>query len=56
MLENLPMPSRVGKITVGGIDLSQHMRRVTEAVIALSASSHGFIASDLATRVRVHTI
>jgi hypothetical protein len=53
MLENLPMPSQVGKITVGGIDLNkQRMRRVTEALIPLSASSHGFTASDLAAQVR----
>ena len=53
MLENLPMPSQVGKITVGGIDLNrQRMRWVTEAVIALSASSDGFTASDLAAHVR----
>jgi hypothetical protein len=53
MLENLPMPSQVGKITVGGIDLNrQRMRWVAEAVIALSASSDGFTASDLAARVR----
>src|SRR5215510_2921024 len=53
MLENLPMPSQVGKITVGGIDLNkQRMRRVTEALIPLSASSHGFTASDLAAWVR----
>src|SRR6516162_3523262 len=46
-------PSRVGKIVVGGIDLNKpRMRWVAEAVIALSAASDGFTASDLATRVR----
>ena len=52
-LERLPTPSRVGKIVVGGIDLNKpRMRWVAEAVIALSAASNGFTASDLAARVR----
>jgi hypothetical protein len=54
MLEDLPTASRLGKITVGGIDLNKRrMRWVAEAVIALSASSDGFTASELATRVCV---
>jgi hypothetical protein len=52
-LERLPAPSRVGKATVGGIDLNKpRMRWAAEAVIALSAYSDGFTASDLAARVR----
>ena len=52
-LERLPTPSRVGKVTVGGIDLNKpRMRWVAEAVIALSACSDGFTASDVAARVR----
>jgi hypothetical protein len=52
-LEHLPTPSRVGKVMVGGIDLNKpRMRWVTEAVIALSACSDGFTASELAARVR----
>jgi hypothetical protein len=52
MLEHLPAPSRVGKTKVGGIDLNRkRMRLVAEAVIALSASPHGFTASELADRV-----
>ena len=51
-LERLPAPSRVGKVTVGGIDLNKpRMRWVAEAVIALSACSDGFTASELAARV-----
>jgi len=39
-LERLPAPSRVGKVTVGGIDLNKpRMRWAVEAVIALSANS-----------------
>jgi len=51
-LERLPTASRVGKVIVGGIDLNKpRMRWVAEAVIALSASSDGFAASELAARV-----
>ena len=54
MLEQLPAPSQVGKTKVGGIDLNRpRMRCVVEAVIALSASPHGFTASELACQVRV---
>jgi hypothetical protein len=53
MLERLPFASRVGKTTVGGIDLNKpRLRHVTEAVIALSASADGFTASALAEQVR----
>ena len=52
-LDQLPMPSRVGKVKVGGIDFNQtRMRRVAKAVLALSASPTGFTASDLASKVR----
>ena len=53
MLERLPLPSRVGKSMVGGIDLNKpRLRHVTEAIIALSASPDGFTASELADQVR----
>jgi hypothetical protein len=54
LLERLPAASQVGKTKVGGIDLNrQRMRQVVaEALIALSASRHGFRASELAARVR----
>ncbi len=42
-LERLPAPSRVGK---------PRMRWVAEAIIALSACSDGFTASDVAARVQ----
>lgn len=52
-LERLATASRVGKVTVGGIDLNKpRLRWVAEAVIALSARSDGFTASELAARVR----
>jgi DNA-binding transcriptional ArsR family regulator len=55
-LEQLPLPSQVGKTRVGGINFHQlRMRRVTEALLALSGSPGGFTASDLASRVRVRS-
>ena len=54
MLEQLPAASQVGNTKVGGIDLNKaRMRWVIEAVIALSTSSAGFTASELAHQVRV---
>jgi hypothetical protein len=51
-LERLPMASRVGKVVVGRIDINKpRMRAVAEAIIALSAASNGFTASELAARV-----
>ena len=53
LLERLPAAAQVGKTKVGGIDLNKpRMRRVAEAVIALSASPDGFTVSELAARVR----
>jgi hypothetical protein len=53
MLEQLPLPTQVGKTFVGGIDLNKaRMRHVVEALIAFSPSPNGFTASDLAARVR----
>ena len=52
-LEQLPIPSQVGKTKVGGIDFNKaRMRRVAEAVLALSPSPGGFTASELAREVR----
>ena len=52
-LENLPQPAQVGQTRVGGIDLNKpRMRRVAEAVLALSTSPTGFTASELADKVR----
>ncbi len=52
-LQKLPEPAQIGQTRVGGIDLNQpRIRRVAEAVLALSASPAGFTASDLAQQVR----
>ena len=49
MLEELPAASRIGKTIVGGIDLNKaRMRRVIEALLALSSSPNGFTASEVA--------
>ena len=53
MLEQLPVPSQVGKTKVGGIDLNKpRIGGVVEAVMALSSSPDGFTASALAGQVR----
>jgi hypothetical protein len=55
-LENLPQPAKIGQTKVGGIDLNKpRMRRVAEAVLALSASPAGFTASELAGQIHSHT-
>jgi hypothetical protein len=55
-LENLPLPAQLGQTKVGGIDLNKpRMRRVAEAVLALSASPVGFTASGLAGQVHTMT-
>ena len=52
-LENLPLPAQVGQTKVGGIDFNKpRMRRVAEAVLALSTAPAGFTASELAQKVR----
>lgn len=52
-LEQLPQPAKVGQTKVGGIDLNQtRMRRVAEAILALSTAPTGFTASELAGKVR----
>ena len=54
-LENLPLPTKVGRTKVGGIDFNKpRMRQVAEGVMALSispTSPAGFTASDLAQKV-----
>ena len=51
-LEQLPEPAVVGKARVGGIDLNKaRMRRVAEAVLALSWRPNGFTSSELADQV-----
>ena len=52
-LEDLPLPAKVGQTKVGGIDFNKpRMRRVAEAVLALSTAPTGFTASEMAQKVR----
>ncbi len=51
-LEHLPEPSAIGKAKVGGLDFNmQRIRRVTEALLALSWRPGGFTSSELAVQV-----
>jgi hypothetical protein len=53
VLEKLPQPSQIGQTRVGGIELNKlRIRRVAEAVLALSATPAGFTASDVARQVQ----
>jgi hypothetical protein len=55
-LEKLPQPAQIGRTRVGGIDLNKRrIRRVAEAVLALSAAPAGFTASDLARQINSMT-
>jgi hypothetical protein len=52
-LEQLPVPSQIGKSKVGGIDFNKsRMRWAAEAVLALATYPNGFTASELAAKVR----
>lgn len=55
-LEQLPLPSRVGKVRVGGIDLNNpRMRAALSAVLALGPSPLGFGVSQFRAKVLVMT-
>jgi hypothetical protein len=52
-LDQLPLPSRLGRTRVGGIDLNKPRIRATlTAVLALSAAPGGFTVADLAAKVQ----
>jgi len=53
LLEKMPQASQVGQTRVGGVDFNQlRMRRVLQAVLALSTAPRGFTASELSTQVQ----
>jgi len=55
-LDQLPLPSRVGKTRVGGIDINRpRTRAALAAVLALASSPAGFTVADLARKVRAMT-
>ena len=52
-LDALPLPSRIGRTRVGGIDLNKlRIRAALAAVLALAAAPGGFTVADLAANCR----
>jgi hypothetical protein len=52
-LDALPLPSRIGRTRVGGIDLNKpRIRAALAAVLALAAAPGGFTIADLAAKVQ----
>ena len=55
-LDQLPLPSRVGKTRVGGVDPNKlRIRAALTAAVALAAAPDGFSVADFAARVRTIT-
>jgi hypothetical protein len=52
-LNELPEPASLGTVQVPGIDINKpRMRAVLQAMLAVSLAPHGFLAKDLAAKVR----
>jgi hypothetical protein len=52
VLDELPLPSRIGAVRAGGIDLNKpRIRAALAAALALAPSPHGFTAADFAAKV-----
>jgi hypothetical protein len=55
-LDQLPLPSQVGKTHVGGVDPNKlRIRAALTAALALAAAPDGFTVADFAARVRAAT-
>jgi hypothetical protein len=55
-LDQLPLPARVGKTRVGGVDLNNvRIRRALSAVLALAASPAGFSTAHFKAKVQAMT-
>jgi hypothetical protein len=55
-LDQLPLPSQLGRTHLGGIDLNKpRMRAVLAAVLALAPAPGGFSVHDLAVKVHAMT-
>jgi len=55
-LDQLPLPARIGRTRVGGIDLNKpRIRAALAAVLTLAAAPGGFTVADLATKVQATT-
>jgi hypothetical protein len=56
LLDELPLPARIGAIRTGGIDLNRpRMRAALAAAAALAPAPGGFTVADFAARVRAMT-
>ena len=56
ILDQLPQPSQIGAVRVGGLDTNKPRTRAAMAgVIALAIAPDGFTVADLAAQVRTHT-
>jgi hypothetical protein len=56
MLDDLPLPSRIGATRTGGIDLNKpRMRAALAAALALAAAPHGFTVAEHAAKVATMT-
>jgi hypothetical protein len=52
VLDELPLPSRIGAVRTGGIDLNKpRIRAALAAALALAPAPHGFTVADFAARV-----
>jgi hypothetical protein len=52
VLDQLPLPSRIGAVRTGGIDLNKpRIRAALAAALALAPAPHGFTVADFAARV-----
>jgi hypothetical protein len=55
-LDELPLPSQLGRTHIGGIDLNKpRIRSTVTAVLALTAAPGGFTVKDLALKVHAMT-
>jgi hypothetical protein len=55
-LDQLPLPSRIGRTRIGGIDLNKpRIRAALAAVLALAVAPGGFTVADLAAKVQPMT-
>jgi hypothetical protein len=56
VLDQLPLPSRIGAVRTGGIDLNKpRIRAALAAALALAPAPHGFTVADFAAKVRQMT-
>jgi hypothetical protein len=54
MLDDLPLPSRIGATRTGGIDLNKpRIRTALAAALALAAAPHGFTVAEFTAKARL---